>query len=103
MHNRKTQVVVPEFRTHTTHVKDNNHAIHLYMYAADFTECHLHVIAQAEEAQKNTEASASDRLAAQDKHDADVKDLSAKVAAAAAEKLALQRGFEVQSLFLALC
>ena len=63
----------------------------------------MHLIAQAEEAQKNTEASASDRLAAQGKHDADVKDLSAKLAAAAAEKLALQRGFEVQSLSLERC
>ena len=58
-------------------------------------------MAQAEDAHKSAEASASDRLAAQDKHAADVKDLSAKLAAAAAEKLALQRGFEVHNPFSA--
>ena len=90
----------PEFRTHAIHVKDSKHAIHLYKHAVGFTVCHLHLIAQTEEAQKDTEASASNRQAAQDKHNADAKELSAKLSAAAAEKLALQRGFEVQSLFL---
>ena len=70
-------------------------------HASSFTSIrHLRLFVQAEDAHKSGEVSAKDRLAAQDKHDADVKDLSAKLAAAAAEKLALQRGFEVQSLFL---
>ena len=55
-----------------------------------------HVHAQAEDNDKRVGSMVKDQRAAEEKHAGEVKDLSAKLAAAGAEKLALQRGFEAR-------